>query len=323
MEAAGLRPPRWADAVVSQDPLRPRSRIQNYSYKPHPVFFGRSRKNLYFGIEQEVEARPQFSAEEVATSVLNLDTHGLLYAKRDSSMFDGVEFVSHPMTFSWFTQNYSVELARKLEEVADNQRDGHYTTGVHVHLSRDAFTGYHLFKFVEFFLSNPEFVQFVAGRGDTADDAQRGTHKIAAYEKDALVISPDDTRIRSTRGRVVTPTGDVIYSSDFAIRDYAYAGKQSKHPWDMPPNRYVAVNLQNRQTVEVRVFRGTVKYERLRAYVQFMDAAYAFTKEAHWRSKNPVNAVTEVGFRTFITRFPRRYADLINLLNREGVWAEA
>lgn len=303
---------RGGDVMPARPRVDARLSIRSYSYKPDPKFFGKSREGLYFGLEQEVEARPGQDPHDLTKAVLSLDKHGLLYAKSDSSMFNGVEFVSHPMSFSWFMNNYPVDLAAKLQELADNQWGGKFTCGVHCHLSRDAFSAYHLFKFVQFFTNNIQFIQEVAGRDDWCDDARRGRHQIAQYEKDAIGMK----RVRDRR------TGDIVMSADARIKDLSAAGK-GNHPWDMPDNRYVAVNLQNRATVEVRVFRGTVKLERLRAYVQFVHALYGYTKIAKWHSKDTMRGLTEVGFRAWIRDYPVRYGDLHKLLAREGAWAEA
>lgn len=44
-------------------------------------------------------------------------------------------------------------------------------------------------------------------------------------------------------------------------------------------NRYASINLQNHSTVEVRIFKGTLKVARLKTYLQFVDAVYQYTKD--------------------------------------------
>ena len=43
--------------------------------------------------------------------------------------------------------------------------------------------------------------------------------------------------------------------------------------------RYTSINLTNHSTIEVRIFKGTLKVSRLKAYLQFVDAVYNYTKE--------------------------------------------
>ena len=44
------------------------------------------------------------------------------------------------------------------------------------------------------------------------------------------------------------------------------------------PDRYQAVNWQNPKTVEIRMFRGTLKLDEFMASIEFCHAAYQFTK---------------------------------------------
>jgi len=44
-------------------------------------------------------------------------------------------------------------------------------------------------------------------------------------------------------------------------------------------NRYASINLQNHATVEVRIFKGTLKVSRLKSYLQFVDAVFQYTKD--------------------------------------------
>lgn len=44
-------------------------------------------------------------------------------------------------------------------------------------------------------------------------------------------------------------------------------------------NRYASVNLQNHATVEVRIFKGTLRVSRLKSYLQFVDAVFQYTKD--------------------------------------------
>ena len=45
--------------------------------------------------------------------------------------------------------------------------------------------------------------------------------------------------------------------------------------------RYEAINMTNTETVEIRVFRGSLKQERVRSALQLIDAAFWYTKGLH------------------------------------------
>jgi hypothetical protein len=87
------------------------------------------------------------------------------------------------------------------------------------------------------------------------------------------------------------------YSSSYA----RISQKQlSKAHYDA--DRYDALNLNNSQTIEFRIFKGTLKYESLMAAVEFVNALVNFTMPA---SPAGCNLSTE-RFTRFIESFPQR-----------------
>ena len=49
--------------------------------------------------------------------------------------------------------------------------------------------------------------------------------------------------------------------------------------WKDPDTRYVCINLFPRDTVEFRIFRGTLRYERFLVFLQFVDASIEFCRQ--------------------------------------------
>ena len=73
--------------------------IEEYSYKPDPVFYGDG--NRYLGVELEVDCGGKdddnaSKLKEIANSI-----HEHIYIKSDGSIDDGFEIVSHPMTLDY------------------------------------------------------------------------------------------------------------------------------------------------------------------------------------------------------------------------------
>lgn len=81
-------------------------------------------------------------------------------------------------------------------------------------------------------------------------------------------------------------------------------------------NRYRALNLTNRRTVEFRLFRGTLKHETLLATLELVHAVIMFIK-----SINAIHILKMQDFSAF-TRFIRnnkkQYKNLINYLTKKG-----
>ena len=75
--------------------------VQDYGYKPYPVFHGTGP--LFLGLELEV-ATPRGRWAPARLAVQHLD--GLGYLKADESIGGGFEIVTHPMTYPWARHHF-------------------------------------------------------------------------------------------------------------------------------------------------------------------------------------------------------------------------
>lgn len=207
--------------------------VHDYGYRPLPRYHRadgeeHTTTTLYFGIELEVERNGK--------EVPDLED-GYRYLKHDGSLANGFEVVSHPATWQWLQQNKAA-----WEEVLDLRKEGYRsydttTCGMHVHLSRKAFSAFHLFKWLHFFYGNPQFI---------LDISRRKPGSLARW---ASLDGPHD-------------------SAELILK--AKGDKRSQ-------NRYEAINLTNAKTVEIRIFRGTLAPQGFWRNVEFLQALYLYT----------------------------------------------
>ncbi len=208
--------------------------LHEYSYKPEPIFYGDGRR--FLGVELEIDDAGR--SEDNAESILNVANRSAkhMYIKCDSSLDDGMELVTHPMTLDYHLNH------APWQDIMDTCLDMGYashntdTCGLHVHVNRDSFgqsaseqddvIGRILF-FVERFWS--ELLQF----------SRRTSYQLQRWA--------------ARYGRKGSPKD---------ILDHAKSDS---------PGRYTCVNLQNRNTIEFRIFRGTLKYNTLAATLQLVD----------------------------------------------------
>ena len=236
--------------------------MHDYSYKPMPRFYGVGADDLYFGVEIELESKVRDGAAQAAEVLQNVDVdEDHWYAKHDSSLSDGVEFVSHPRSIdAWMD---FPQLDHLLDGAKEYVRSAS-TTGIHVHMSMDAFRRpTHLFRFLRFHYVNcTDLAIQVAGRD---------SEEWARFEPGGVGHRYQD--------------GEPPYTEDQQMRRLAQKKGQN---W----NRYVACNLQNTQTVELRYFRSTVQAERVRMYIEWLHSIYKYTErvrasemsEKHYRA---------------------------------------
>ena len=125
--------------------------VNSYGYKPDPVFYGKA--SHYFGIEIECEPR------DIETHELAEKINPIMYLKEDGSLgSDGVEIVSHPMSFDYIHDELDWSFL-------DDVKGWIKSYGIHIHVCRTAFKNqYHIEKVVNFFALEPDFINSIAQR---------------------------------------------------------------------------------------------------------------------------------------------------------------
>ena len=170
-------------------------------------------------------------------SIANGEGEKRLYCKHDGSLSDGFELVTHPMTLHYHTEQMPWEklLRRAVEMGYTSHQAG--TCGLHVHVSRAAF-----------------------GSTEAEQDAAIA-RVLYFFEKNWEELLKFSRRTQRQLDRWAARYG---YKEQ--PRDILEHAKKGCHA-----GRYTCVNLQNRSTIEFRIFRGTLKYNTFIATLQMVD----------------------------------------------------
>jgi hypothetical protein len=201
--------------------------VHDYSYKPQPVFHGTGP--LFLGPEIEIETPAYREADCAKTACSYLGDLG--YLKEDSSLGNGFEIVTHPMSYAWAMANFPWPMLTRLREAGCVATDN---TGIHVHLSRAGFSSpCHVYRWMVFIYRNERQVKTVA---------RRSSDKWAAF-------TGDDRR---------------------AAKRYA---KGARCGW-----RYRAINTNNPDTFELRIFASSLDPREVKAALAFAAASVEYTR---------------------------------------------
>lgn len=210
--------------------------IEDYYYKPEPLFRGDGSR--YFGVELEIDGAGEDDTS--AGRVMEIaNGNGLenLYCKHDGSLDDGFEMVTHPMTLAYHMKE--MPWAKILQEAIHLGYTSHQanTCGLHVHVNRNAF-----------------------GNTEEAQDAviARILFFFESFWTELLKFS---RRTPRQLERWATRYGYKDQPKE--LLDHAKKGYHG--------GRYTSVNLTNTDTIEFRIFRGTLKYNTLIATLQLLD----------------------------------------------------
>lgn len=219
--------------------------LHEYDFKPHPIFGTTDSHDGWssymgvdptFGVELEIDG-----GDDVSDTIGDIaDTTDRAYCKHDGSLgCDGIEIVTHPGTLAWHMEKFPWEKICKA--ALDHGYKSHDTStcGLHVHVGRD---------------------QLMGGRDTIA-------------KMDIVTARHKDSFIRFSRR-----SGESRWCAYTDIEDIKLdiSGDRSEHEKlryvyeDRLYDRYRAVNRKNSGTVEIRIFRGTLKYTTVLASIQLV-----------------------------------------------------
>jgi hypothetical protein len=224
---------------------RRRRLIKNYSYTPPRWNFldlNKRRKihrnTTYAGIELEVDCEDLLETAEKVKS--EFKSHTLF--KEDGSI-DGFEIVTHPQTLVYMKQKF--DWKKKLKVLADagcTSYDGG-KCGIHVTVNKSALSDFQWWKFSMFFdVCKVQIKKFSKRNNDQIS-------QWCNFPKDRIGAREED------RQRMKMKRGQHNYT-----------------------DKYNAINFKSNRSVEIRIFRGTLNYERFWASILFVYALMDFVR---------------------------------------------
>ena len=224
--------------------------IEEYGYKPEPVFYGDG--NRFFGVELEIDygGKDEASARQIKDMANSRHEH--IYCKSDGSLDDGFEIVTHPMTLDYHMDQMPWDAV--LQRAISLHYKSHMTStcGLHVHINRTAF-------------------------GENRDEQEQVIERLLFF----VELHWNELFIFSRRSPHSMDRWAARYGMEKTgklIMDKAKKGNTG---------RYAAINLCPYHTVEFRLFRGTLRLNTLLATLQLVnricDTAMTKSEDEIWK----------------------------------------
>ena len=271
--------------------------IHDYNYRPDPIFRSLVAEDtkLYFGIEIETEvSRGGMDISACSEYAVRLEhEYDLAYLKHDGSLNNGFEIVTHPASHAYYKQEdnplwKTLETLRQRPYAMKSWDTG--TCGLHIHISRAGFSsGSHQHRFLQLVYSNPEFYSTLAGR-------------------EASHWAKFDDVVRAERE--YDPWGSTKGYKQWRSYKHKLAHHNSNHS-----DRYSAVNTLNRHTLEMRIFRGSINSNTVKAAIDLAHASVEYTRELRvpdvW-----ADALVAENFMEYIKMNAELYPELNERMNR-------
>jgi hypothetical protein len=195
------------------------------------------------------------------------------YLKEDGSLSHGFEIVTHPHTLSAYQNDIDWGFLKTLSKMGVRSWNRN-SCGLHVHVSRTAFHG------DTHAATEAHLVRFTK----LIYDNQRQVERLAGRKNNTYATFNDK--------------GKIVPKVKF--------GNQSS-------GRYSAVNMEPENTVEVRVFKGSLRKERVLSGIEFVAAAVEYTRNLKIQHKSAPFAWAR--FVHYVTANSDTYPNLFIIMN--------
>lgn len=214
-------------------------RIKRYHDNPVLEFYNENGRTdetngHYYGIELEIDRGGE--SNDISKDVIKL-MQERVYTMHDGSLENGFEIITHPHTEQAL---YNLNWKETFKWLIHKGYRSHDipTCGLHLHINRSLFNNEEsLAKMLYFYEKNFEEVIKVSRR--------------------------DINRVRRWAGSYFNNDNDITMGNMHSI--LIRYDRQGYHDY-----RYKCVNLQKRNTVEIRIMRGTLNYNSFMACLDFM-----------------------------------------------------
>jgi len=241
-----------------------RFRFREWTVTGIKVHYRVPEKFAALGFELETNTHDYTLRGDAADFMLDDIEDNYMVIKEDGSV-SGFEMVTFPADLRSHMELFPWD---KLPRLASDYKMTSWrgsNCGLHVHISKSAFTSAHIYRFMNFHDHNAYSLTLFAGR----DSDQWARFGKSDYE----------SRLRQARGLDVT-------------------------------DRYVAVNTRPDDTYELRYFRGSLRPDTVKAYLEFTHALWAWTKDLSYADVRNGALLTMEKFIAFAANKQEEYPHL-------------
>jgi hypothetical protein len=253
--------------------------MRDHGYRPELNYLNarESDRPLFYGIELEVEVPRETARDILVEEMMDKFGREWFYVKADGSLNHGMEIVTHPMTYEYITKE--IEKFSKILKFLENQECKSFNTdtcGIHIHISKDQISHLTTYKILKLFYENPGFILKIS---------QRRVQKFEEWSK--LHRKEEET---------------------------AETNLYTKAKYKSGIARYVAVNLNNSDTIEFRIFRGTLHCPSFLKNVEFIRSVVEFCE------KHSIPEITTLRYLDYLKENKKEHKNLTDFLTRKNLW---
>jgi hypothetical protein len=260
--------------------------IHSYSYKPYYTFFGTGSYHLGFELEVELQDGDR-TLNYGAEKLLEVIGHRAYY-KYDGSVEDGFEIVTHPHTLEEYQTRFPWDFVPLARRMGYRSWNADASCGFHVHVGR---------------------VAFGPGKNPRESDKTYLERTIIVRQRHEIrftkLFYDNQRQVERIAGRQAN-----MYAQ-FGDKNRIY--HKIKRGWSTD-GRYSVINTENRDTIEVRIFKGSLNQARLLANLELVHCAVEYTRDLKVTGTN--KALSWVKFTGYVGQNMEKYPHLFALMEK-------
>lgn len=220
--------------------------LPEHDHMPRLKFYGDTIAHNNIGIEFEID---DGNSRETCWQTLETEIEGI-WCKQDGSLSHGIEICTHPMSVEYFLNTFQLKEMIAICTRYGFKSDETSTCGMHIHIDRRWF-----------------------GEGQEREDNITKMCLLLDmfWDNFKTFTRRTDSTLQRWARRYGLETDDPWF-----IVDNCTVGQKVKSM--SVNNRYQCLNLQNRDTVEWRMPKGSLNYNTIRATVQMVSVLVILSK---------------------------------------------
>lgn len=244
------------------------------------IRIGNAPDSMYYGLEIEMDIKPYRYENYAYISDMRVMLKSktqipeFIYLQTDCSIDDSVEATTVPCSWSFLTSSATKSiLSRWLKQCLSLGFISSNRAGLHIHMSKNGFQDIeHMYRFCWFIYHNVRFSKRIGRR------VKENFSHYYKYFKDKEILSnslhalhnsaPFDKHYEWQNQFYATPYHIRYTTANYAVKEHkmAFSGKDC------------AVNFNNSNTIEVRMFRGIISYSHIYSSLEFCKSLLEFSK---------------------------------------------
>ena len=273
-----------------------------------PSAYDRRNTRVLVGLELEMEINHDYNRYDKAEELLiglgqyqqkrgdTYQSHQYALCENDGSLNDGFEMVTGYTGLDVHAQQLAFFKNRFIGAKSHNTS----TCGLHVHVCKAGMSLLHASKLVLFIndSANYELVKAIARRTESTYSQFKDKKTDKSWVKDAVL---------RVRPRANDDPEDLARNKEYRKENALCCLNSS---------RYEALNFNNTNTVEFRLFKGTLKYETIMACLEFAFISWFFARDTSQTQLTTANFLQYICLENNRrdTRFLRAYLESKNFV---------